>query len=133
MKMRKTVYPIAIIIALPLVLMVFVVLNQGHFIQLEKEQFIQNIQNSTDQSTDVHFRWKGFGNPKITSIHFAEENSTYQIVNRKTSRKTSEAESDLSLQLSADQSDIDEEKPPVLILRYKTFGITKEQVIDLVK
>ena len=28
MKMRKTVYPIAIIIALPLVLMVFVVLNQ---------------------------------------------------------------------------------------------------------
>ncbi|HLQ96954.1 MAG TPA: hypothetical protein VK108_11380 [Pseudogracilibacillus sp.] len=72
MQLRKTLYPIAVLIAIPLVIMVFYFLNQGKFEEhINKEEMSDGDTKETDAFLNYTMQWKGFGSPIIQDITFS--------------------------------------------------------------
>lgn len=77
---RRKIYPVAIIISLPLVLLIFYIINQGHFKQLNHP----SIESSIAKQNNILFigydvKWIGFGHPKLKQIYVANDGD--EIIN----------------------------------------------------
>jgi hypothetical protein len=70
-KLRKTIYPIALIIGVPLVFIVFYMLNQGKF--TFEDTAVQEYLVDGHHYTVYAMKWKGYGNPMIESVILLEK------------------------------------------------------------
>src|SRR5699024_10788430 len=116
MQLRKTFYPIAVLIAIPLVIIVFYFLNQGKFDeQIHKENIEDENTKEKDVFIEYSVQWEGLGNPTIQDITFSGRDSL-EIT----------AAFIYSLEGEAMQTD----NPVTSIsIRYTTFGITRTQAL----
>src|SRR5690625_568967 len=71
MKVRKKIYPLAITISLPLVFIIFYLINQGHFEQLSHSSVSSDLAKENKVLyLGYDLSWKGIGKPKIKDMHF---------------------------------------------------------------
>lgn len=155
MKMRRTIYPAALIIAIPLVLLVFYILNQGKFEKtaaLEQSADVFHVDGK--MYVQVELEWKGFGNPVLKSLASKEtmDDDVQAFVNQTNSEASLEQAVEqmsageklpevaeyklmgntMSLILEMNQEDFEQmQGETTFLLRYRTFGITREQEISL--
>lgn len=71
MKLRTTIYPLALIIAIPLVLVVFYILNQGKFEKPVENQLSTANAQGKDGMIEYDVKWKGLGKPIIHKVTFS--------------------------------------------------------------
>ena len=132
MKLRKTLYPFAVIIAVPLVIILFILLNQGHFEQMNTVNSSKN-----NKSSEFYFAWKGFGTPHITSVKTAEQETSElnmyhtddeALTQLSTSNMNEEttAEPDIFVQLERDTA-----TAATLVIDYRIFGLHRKQHIEV--
>lgn len=150
MQLRKTLYPIAVLIAIPLVIIVFYFLNQGKF---DEHIHQENIKDEDAKEKDVFLeyslQWEGLGDPTIQDITFSgrdsleitaafigsldgeeiqveEEQGAYRI--QLPEKGIDHQQLKIMLQLSEEA--IHDDNPVTSIsIRYKTFGITRTQAL----
>lgn len=150
MQLRKTFYPIAVLIAIPLVIIVFYFLNQGKFDeQIHKENIEDENTKEKDVFIEYSVQWEGLGNPTIQDITFSgrdsleitaafidslegeeiqveEEQGAYRI--RLPEQNIDHKQLKIVLQLSEEA--LQTENPVTSIsIRYTTFGITRTQAL----
>lgn len=152
MKMRRTIYPLALAISIPLVILTFFIMNQGHFEQVDTVTFSANKLPEINRMMESHLEWKGVGKPKIESIRFddslkndewtiflADEfneiktyheklQSTRTVSYQHTDTQTEKKVPVLSILVDKSPSEVN---PIEIRIQYKTFGITREQKIDI--
>lgn len=151
MKMRRTIYPLALLIAIPLVLIVFYILNQGKFEIINMEH--QSIELADVESTGymkIDLEWNGFGDPVLQSFNAQrtpDEDVPALVVQPLVGVPLEEAveqliageklplvtdykltEKTMTLLLETKQGDRAQVKEGnKFLLRYRTFGIIREQ------
>lgn len=150
-KMRRKIYPIAIIFSLPLVVLVFFIINQGRFEQLSKNCS----PSEKGLYLECNLEWQGFGKPEIESIEIINETNYIEQLNTKTfiqqvsednnrmrenlteenyfpasSYKLDESSFRLVLHIEHENKDA-LDSVQTFIIQYKTFGITKVQQIEV--
>lgn len=151
--MRRKIYPIAIIFSLPLVVIIFFIINQGRF-----EQYSQ-ISTPSEKGLYLEYdiEWQGFGKPKIESIEIIDETGDIQLEQLNTSTFIQQLSEDNNLKtedvvkenyLQASDYEVNDSSfrlvfhiddhhkdnltsVQTLNIRYKTFGISKEQQIKV--
>lgn len=151
MQLRKTLYPIAVLIAIPLVIIVFYFLNQGKFEEhINKEEMSAGKTKETDVFLNYTMQWKGWGSPVIQDITFAGPDSLeiFAVFINSLEGKEMEVEEteqgayriklpeedidhqQLKLLLQVSEATMVEENPVSSVsIRYKTFGITRTQAL----
>lgn len=135
MKLRRTLYPVTVAIAIPLVLIVFILLNQGHF-----EQVSANL-SKNDTRLEGFFVWKGLGTPKIHSVKLNKEEEM-DLIDSHISANAVEKNAtdfgkvmvkkhqpDMSLQMESNHSKM--QTNPEIIIHYTVFGINKNQKLEM--
>lgn len=135
MKLRRTLYPVTVAIAIPLVLIVFILLNQGHF-----EQVSANL-SKDDSRLESFFVWKGLGTPKIHSVKLNKEEEM-DLIDSHISANAVEKNAtdfgkvmvkkhqpDMSLQMESNHST--KQTNPEIIIHYSVFGINKNQKLEM--
>lgn len=135
MKLRRTLYPVTVAIAIPLVLIVFILLNQGHF-----EQVSANL-SKDDSRLESFFVWKGLGTPKIHSVKLNKVEEM-DLIDSHISANAVEKNAtdfgkvmvkkhqpDMSLQMESNHSKM--QTNPEIIIHYSVFGINKNQKLEM--
>ena len=135
MKLRRTLYPVTVAIAIPLALIVFILLNQGHF-----EQVSANL-SKNDTRLESFFVWRGLGKPKIHSVKLNKEEEM-DLIDSHISANAVEKNAtdfgkvmvkkhqpDMSLQMENNHSKM--QTNPEIIIHYTVFGINKYQKLEM--
>lgn len=135
MKLRRTLYPVTVAIAIPLVLIVFILLNQGHFEQVSAKL------SKDDSRLESFFVWKGLGTPKIHSVKLNEESGIDLIASHISANAVEQNatdfgkvmvkkhQPDMSLQMENNHSEM--QTHPEIIIHYTVFGINKNQKLEM--
>lgn len=161
MRLPKKLYPFAIIISLTLVLIVFYLLNQGHLEQVGYHPSISPDVASQDGVLYISYDmvWTGYGEPKLKEVRCLNdagnelivtpyiETSSNQITGILTEEEMNEgnyianltdvndyklADPTFRIVLKLDLAqEEDLQKIAYLQITYNTFGIVKEQTINV--
>jgi hypothetical protein len=136
MKLRRTVYPIALIVAIPLVLIVFYILNQGKF-AFNPEETVQNNQMDGHIFVAYPMTWEGYGKPIIEEVSVPEKVTPYILQTKHITTEEPlalEAIENVKLKshqfylvIETDETQNERLNEKKLEIRYKTFGINRKQ------
>lgn len=135
MKMRRTLYPVTVAIAVPIVIIVFIILNQGHFKQVSSTLL------ESKQTMESYFIWKGFGKPNIQSVKLDEEHNTKLVSLHSSVESVEENATEsmkeviekhhpmMSIQLEADGGELQGNSE--IVIYYTIFGIDREEKLEV--